>query len=90
MRYSQAMPIADLETLEHKLAKRGFRQCDVLHHECPACHQRAVRIYAISGRSGGRDIRLCIACGDARSWRSVAGMEDRAEDSAFDLRAFLG
>jgi hypothetical protein len=84
------MPIADLDTLEYKLKKRGFRQDDLLHHECPACHEQAVRIYAIAGRSGGRDIRLCLACGDVRSWRSVAGLEDRAEDPGFDLRAFLG
>jgi len=84
------MAIADLEQIEHKLRKRGFTQRDVLHHDCPACGEHAVRIYAITGRSGGRDIHLCLACGDARSWRSVAGMVDRAEDPGFDLRAFLG
>lgn len=84
------MAIADLETLEYKLKKRGFRQDDLLHHECPTCHEQAVRIYAIIGRSGGRDIRLCIACGEARSWRASAGMEERSEDQGFDLRAFLG
>lgn len=84
------MPIADLEQLEHKLHKRGFTQRDVLLHDCPACGEHAVRIYAIAGRSGGRDIHLCVACGDARSWRSVAGMEQRSEDASFDLRAFLG
>jgi hypothetical protein len=83
------MPIADLEALEHQLRKRGFRQDDVLHHECPACHEQAVRIYAIAGKSGGRDIRLCLACGEARSWRSEPGLEARAEDVGFDLRTFL-
>jgi len=83
------MPVDDLEVIEQKLRKRGFKQNDVLHHECPACHEHAVRIYAITGRSGGRDIRLCLACGDARSWTSVAGLEQRSEDANFDLETFL-
>ena len=82
-------PPADLETLIHKLKKRGFHQDDVFLHECPKCTERAVAVYAILGRSGGRDIRLCLACGDARSWRAGAGMEERSEDPDFDLRAFL-
>jgi hypothetical protein len=83
------MPIDDLESLQHALRKRGFKQTDVLLHECSACKERAVAIYAIIGRSGGRDIQLCLACGVARSWRSVAGLEGRSEDVGFDLRAFL-
>ena len=82
-------PPADLDELQRKLRKRGFSQRDTLLHECPACRERAVVIYAISGRVGGRDIQLCLACGDARSWRSVAGMEARERDTSFDLRAFL-
>jgi hypothetical protein len=82
-------PLTDLETLVYKLKKRGFHQDDVLLHECPTCHKRAVAIFAISGRSGGRDIRLCMECGDARSSRAAAGMEDRVDDADFDLRAFL-
>ncbi len=82
-------PPADLETLIYKLKKRGFKQDDVFLHECPACHERAVAIYAILGRAGGRDIRICHACGDARSWRASAGMEERTLDPEFDLRAFL-
>ena len=84
------MPVDDLEVLEHKLNKRGFRQCDVLHHECPKCNEQAVRIYSIAGRAGGREIRLCLACGDSRSWTSGSGLEQRSEDAKFDLRAFLG
>ncbi len=84
------MPIADLETLEYKLTKRGFRQADLYHHECPSCHEPAVRVYGIGGKLGGRDIRLCLACGAVKSFRSVPGMEDRNEDPNFDLRAFLG
>ncbi len=80
---------ADLETLQYKLKKRGFRQDDMFLHECPACHERAVTIYAISARTGGRDIRLCLACGEARSWRAGAGMTEREEDPGFDLREFL-
>ncbi len=82
-------PPADLDELQRKLRKRGFSQRDTLLHECPACRERAVVIYAISGRVGGRDVQLCLACGDARSWRSVAGMEGREIDPSFDLRAFL-
>jgi hypothetical protein len=83
------MPIADLDSIEYKLKKRGFRQSDVLHHECPACHENAVRIYGIGGKLGGRDIRLCLACGAVKSFRSGSGMEERAEDAEFDLQAFL-
>ena len=84
------MPIKELDTLVYKLRKRGFRQDDLLLHECPACQQNAVAIFAIAGKSGGRDIKLCIECGVAKSWRSVAGMESREEDTSFDLAAFLG
>ncbi len=84
------MAVKDLDTLVYKLRKRGFRQDDVLLHECPSCHERGVAIFVIAGKSGGRDIKLCTDCGEARSWRSVAGMEERVEDEGFDLRAFLG
>jgi len=80
---------ADLDDLQTKLRKRGFHQDDVFLHECPACAEKAVVIYVISGKIGGRDIRLCLACGDARSWRSGSGMDGREVDPAFDLRAFL-
>lgn len=83
------MAVDDLENLRWALKKRGFRQDDVLLHECSSCHERAVAIYVIAGRSGGRDISLCLACGAARSWRSGAGLEQRVEDEGFDLRAFL-
>jgi hypothetical protein len=82
-------PPADLEELVRKLHKRGFHQTDAFVHECAACKERAVLIYSIMGRSGGRDIRLCAACGDAKSWRNVAGMEGREPDPEFDLRSFL-
>ncbi len=83
------MPPRDLGTLEFKLGKRGFKREDVYLHECTACHEQAVIRYAILGRSGGRDISYCQACGAARSWRSVAGMTAREEDLAFDLDTFL-
>ncbi len=79
----------ELDTIEYKLGKRGFRRDDVLLHECPDCKAKAVLTYVISGRTGGRDIRLCVECGTSRSWRSVGGMESREEDPAFDLTAFL-
>jgi hypothetical protein len=84
------MPFADLETLLYKLKKRGFKQDDVYLHECPSCKQQSVLIFTIAGKKlGGRDIRLCVECGDAKSFRSVAGLEGREEDAGFDLRAFL-
>jgi len=79
----------ELDTYEHKLRKRGFRRDDVLLHACPDCSAKAVLTYVIAGRSGGRDIRLCMECGAAHSWRSVAGLESREEDPAFDLATFL-
>jgi len=84
------MAIDDLATLEYKLSKRGFRRDDLFLHGCEKCHEQAVLSYIIQGRNGGRDIKICQACGDSRSWRSVAGLEQREEDLAFDLRAFLG
>jgi hypothetical protein len=81
--------IPNLEALEYKLKKRGFKQADILHHECPTCHENAVRIYGIGGKLGGRDIRLCLACGACKSFRSGGGMEERVEDGAFDLETFL-
>ena len=84
------MAIDDLDTIEYKLGKRGFRRIDGYYYECAACRERAVRKYAMLGRTGGRDISLCEACGVATSWRSVAGMEEREQDVGFDLRAFLG
>jgi hypothetical protein len=83
------MPIENLDALEYKLGKRGFKQVDLYHHECPSCHENAVRIYGIGGKLGGRDIRLCLACGVCRSFRSGSGMEDRVEDPGFDLETFL-
>ena len=85
---SDAVP--DLEALEYKLTKRGFRRNDVFLHECPECHVQACIRYAAAGKTGGRDISLCQACGDTKSWRSVAGLEQREQDLAFDLRKFLG
>ncbi|HUJ58240.1 MAG TPA: hypothetical protein VLX92_07100 [Kofleriaceae bacterium] len=83
------MAIANLDQLEYKLAKRGFRRDDLLLHECTTCHEQAVATYVIAGKAGGRDISLCLACGIARSWRSGAGLEQRVEDPGFDLAAFL-
>jgi hypothetical protein len=80
----------ELETLERKLGKRGFRRIDVYLHQCTACNEQAVLKYGTTGRTGGRDIALCQACGSATSWRSVAGLEAREQDLAFDLAAFLG
>ncbi|HEY0191073.1 MAG TPA: hypothetical protein VGC42_08120 [Kofleriaceae bacterium] len=81
----------DLDAIERKLSKRGFRRDDIYLHECPECHEKAVLRYIIAkSRTGGRDIALCQACGDSKSWRSVAGMESREQDLEFDLHKFLG
>jgi hypothetical protein len=84
------MAIDDLATIEHKLRKRGFRREDGYLHECTACHEQAVLKYVTTGRTGGRDISLCQACGVATSWRSARGLEGREQDTSFDLHAFLG
>jgi len=83
------MAIDDLEALEYRLNKRGFHRSDVFLHDCPLCNEHAVIRYAVLGKTGGRDIALCQACGVAKSWRSGAGLEHRTEDVGFDLRAFL-
>lgn len=83
-------PVEDLGTIEYKLGKRGFKREDAYFHVCPDCNVQAVAVYAISGRTGGRDIKLCLDCGKAHSFRSVAGMESREEDLSFDLATFLG
>jgi hypothetical protein len=83
------MAIDDLDTLEQKLAKRGFRREDGYVHVCTDCNEQAVLKYVLAGKTGGRDISLCQACGKSRSWRSGAGFQSREEDPGFDLRAFL-
>jgi hypothetical protein len=82
-------PVTNLEAIEYKLNKRGFKQTDVYHHECPSCKEQAVRVYGIMNKVGGRDIRLCLACGQCTSFRTGAGMESRVEDAGFDLEKFL-
>ena len=83
-------PVADLATLEHKLTKRGFRRDDLYLHECTACHEQAVLKYIAMGKTGGRDISLCQACGVSTSWRNGANASSREQDVGFDLRVFLG
>ena len=79
----------EFDTLVYKLGKRGFKRDDLYFHECPACAKQSVVIFAIAGRSGGRDIRVCHECGDARSSRTGAGMDGRIDDPGFDLATFL-
>ena len=80
----------ELDTYEYKLRKRGFRRDDLFLHDCPDCkEQKVVLTYVIAGRQGGRDIRLCVECGVAHSFRSPAGLENREEDPTFDLKTFL-
>jgi hypothetical protein len=50
---------------------------------------QAVEKYAIAGKSGGRDIDLCLHCGASASWRRRPEREDRERDETFDLVTFL-
>jgi hypothetical protein len=84
------MPVADLQTIEYKLGKRGFKRDDVFWHECKQCNTQAVAIYLIGGKTGGRQIHMCHECGHTQSWRAGAGLNEREEDVGFDLRKFLG
>ena len=85
-----AISLDQLTALEARLRKRGFRRDDVFLHVCPSCGEQAViRYIIVAGRTGGRDISLCQACGQATSWRSGAGLEGREQDLSFDLHAFL-
>jgi hypothetical protein len=80
----------ELDTYEYKLRKRGFRRDDLYMHDCADCStKQSVLTYVIAGKGGGRDIRLCVECGKARSFRSDAGLEARTEDPSFDLATFL-
>lgn len=81
--------LRDIEKLEYRLGKRGFKREDVYLHECTVCKEQACIRYAILGRAGGRDIAFCQACGAAKSWRSGQGMGTREEDPSFDLETFL-
>ncbi|HEY4242919.1 MAG TPA: hypothetical protein VGM88_24055 [Kofleriaceae bacterium] len=83
--------ISDLNQLEWKLGKRGFRLNDSLLHPCTACGiAQGVRRYSIVGKAGGRQIDLCQECGVSRSWRTNPGAEERSEEDGFDLHKFLG
>ena len=83
------MASPEIESQRRAIIKRGFKKDDLYFHECTKCAVRAVEKYVLISRHGGRDIELCCACGDARSFTRRAGIEDREEDSAFDLDAFL-
>ena len=76
--------------IQHALQKRGFRLDDARPHECADCGERAMLRYVLRGnRLGGRDITLCTTCGKVRSWRSAGGLEERKEDTSFDVEVFL-
>jgi hypothetical protein len=70
-----------------KLKKRGF-STQGTRESCQDCGVSAQRIYQARGRSVGRDIRWCLACGKIRSWRRSAG-DQLVEDVGFDLDKFL-
>lgn len=79
-----------IDEYERRLRKRGFKQDDVYFHVCETCGVKAVFRLGLQGRLGGRDFELCQACGKIRSWTRRSGTEDRVEDLAFDIDAFLG
>ena len=78
-----------LDAQMRALHKRGFQRDDVYFHKCPSCGIQAVAKFAIGGKPGGRDIDLCLHCGEARSWRRRPDREDREQDTTFDLATFL-
>ncbi|HTJ47348.1 MAG TPA: hypothetical protein VL463_34855 [Kofleriaceae bacterium] len=83
------MPFANLADVQRKLAKRGFKIDDPLLAKCEKCEAQSVASYIIAGKIGGRTIKLCFECGDARSWRNKPGMEEREEEQDFDLDEWL-
>jgi hypothetical protein len=83
------MAFENLAEIQQKLIKRGFKVHSPLLAKCEKCGEQGVAQYQIMGRQGGRDISLCYACGDSRSWRSAPGMEQRELDEKFSLDEFL-
>jgi hypothetical protein len=79
----------DVDALERRLHKRGFKRTDGYMFECAACGNNSMLTYGIMGKSGGRTIRLCVHCGATKSWLSGAGMGSASEDPDFDLERFL-
>ena len=52
----------DLEAFRAAIFKRGFRQSDPLRHPCPKCNAlQSVEKWVLFGRTGGRDIDICMA-----------------------------
>jgi hypothetical protein len=75
------------EELQRKLQKRGFKR-DSVKDACPDCNVSAVHVYKLLGRTGGRDIKWCMACGKITSFKRTAN-DDLVQDTGFDLEAFL-
>jgi hypothetical protein len=81
--------VARLDAQQRALQKRGFHRDDLYFHKCPRCGEQAVAKYTLTGKPGGRDIDLCLACGVSASWRRRPDREDRERDETFDLATFL-
>lgn len=80
----------DLDAFRRAIAKRGFKKSDPLLHPCPKCGAvQGVEKWVLEGRTGGRDIDLCVRCGHASSWRKRPPEESREEDKTFDPVAFM-
>jgi hypothetical protein len=77
----------EIEDLQRRLKKRGFN-LDGMREHCADCNERAQLVYRIAGRTGGRDIRWCLACGKIRSWKRSAD-DILQEEVPFDVEKFL-
>ena len=83
------MAAGKIDEYERLLRKRGFKQDDVYFHVCASCGEKAVFRLGIHGRTGGRDLELCQACGKVRAWSRRGVLEERVEDVDFDIETFL-
>ena len=81
------METRKVEELIRKLLKRGFKR-DSVKDSCAACGVSAVHVYKLLGRTGGRDVKWCMACHKISSWKRSAS-DDLYEDTEFDLEKFL-
>jgi hypothetical protein len=80
---------ADIENLNYKLDKRGFRR-DPRPVVCDGCGERALFQYALKQTNlGGRQIEWCYACDLERAYTRRPDQE-RALDAGFSLESFLG
>ncbi len=75
------------EELLRKIKKRGFTT-DAVRDPCDACNLRAVTVFKLLSRLGGRDIKWCMNCHTVRSWRRSSD-DQLVEEKDFDIEKFL-